>query len=237
MTTPKEKRGPRIWLLALLSLGGLSLVALVALGVARFTVFIPYKQPSGSMYPAIEHGELLYANGLDKTPARGAVMVFRFPERREQLFDKRVIGLPGDVVRTKGRAVFVNDWEIPRCVVGKHSYKDPTNTEHTGELELELLGDASYLVFHEEGAFAVDEAGPWHVQEGQYFVLGDNRNNSHDSRMWFGGVGGGVPYDDTVARVRGLEQPKLPPGADALQAAFEACLAKRPAQTTPPAPK
>ena len=232
----KTTRRP-IWLVAVISLGALSVVAVVALVAARFTIFIPYRQPSGSMYPAIRPGDLLYANGLDKTPARGAVMVFHFPERREQLFDKRVIGLPGDVVRTKGKAVLVNDWEIPRCVVGRHAYKDPTGEEHTGELELELLGDTSYLIFHEDGALAVDEAGPWHVGDGQYFVLGDNRNNSHDSRMWFGGVGGGVPLDDTVGRVRGLEQPELPPGADALRAAFEGCLAKRPAQTTPPAPK
>lgn len=237
MTSPKKRRP--FWLVGLLAVGALFVASALGLLVARFTIFVPYRQPSGSMYPTLKVGVMLFANGLDRTPVRGAVMVFRSPERREQLFDKRVIGLPGDVVRTKGKTVLVNDWEIPRCIVGRHTFAEPTGEQHAGELAVEHLGDLAYLVFDDDdGALTTDEAGgPWRVSDGQYFVLGDNRANSHDSRMWFGGVGGGVPFDETVGRVRGLERPELPPGAEPLRAAFDACLAKRPAQTTPPAPR
>ena len=76
------------------------------------------------MYPALYPGEMFFANGLDRTPTRGAVMVFHFPERRQQLFDKRVIGLPGDVMRTNGKSVFLNDWEI----LGVSSGNTPTRS-------------------------------------------------------------------------------------------------------------
>ncbi len=238
MSTKTKHSGRRpAWLIALISLGALFVIAVVVVVVARFTLYIPYKQPSASMYPAVLPGDLLFANGLDTAPARGAVMVFRYPEHRNQVFDKRVIGLPGDTVRTNGATVFVNDWEIPRCSVGQHSFKEPTGEEHAGELVMEYLGDAVYLIFLDEVAVFSHEGGPWHVANDQYFVLGDNRNNSHDSRMWFGGTGGGVPLTDTIGRVRGHHVPKLPPGAEALQPALEACLAKPAPQTSPPPPK
>ncbi len=68
-------------------------------------------------------------------------------------------------------------------------------------------------------------------------MLGDNRNNSHDSRMWNMGQGGGVPFGNTLGRLRGHEVPELPAnaeGAAALAPAIADCLAKRPSQTTPP---
>src|SRR5438105_3089860 len=78
-------------------------LALVGFGAlfARFVLYSSYRQPSGSMYPAIPTGDHFTVNRLDRTPARGAVVVFHYPEHPSQDFDKRVIGLPNDVISTK----------------------------------------------------------------------------------------------------------------------------------------
>ena len=230
MTTGEGKARKRlpIGVLVVCVLGGLVVVAAL---VARFRFFLWYRQPSGSMYPAHEVGDTFFANGFERTPVRGQVFVFEFPERRDQLFDKRVVGLPGETVTTKGRAVLIDGWEIPRCMVGKHSY-EVDGERHEGELEVEFLGDAAYLVFHDGAPWQL-EAGPWLVKEGEYFVLGDNRNNSHDWRLWFAGAGGGVPFGHTIGHVREPAIPPLPRNADGLRPALEACLAKRPQKTMP----
>jgi signal peptidase I len=210
----------------------LPVLALVGLGalVAWFGVFARYRQPSASMYPAFRVGDHFTVNRFDKTPVRGAVMVFRYPEHPDQEFDKRIIGLPGDVIVTKGPIISINGWEIPRCPVGSHSFKDEMGAEHRGTLDVEFLGDATYLVYHE--SFAGTDFGPFTVKPNEYFVMGDNRENSHDSRMWFGGVGGGVPFENTVGHARtGLAA--LPPGAEPLKPALDACLSKKPSKTTP----
>lgn len=219
---------------------GVASVCVLGGGFAFAAMYTPYKQPSGSMWPTFELGAHVTANRLDKTPTRGQVVVFEFPERREQLFFKRVVGMPGDVVETKNDVLVVNGWEVPHCVVGKASYKDTfdesTATRHDGELVVEFLGDATYLVFHDAQALAGARQGPFTVKPGEYFVMGDNRGNSHDSRMWWSGQGGGVPADHVVGRVRGGVKPNLPRGSESLGGALDACLAKRPAQTSPPAP-
>jgi signal peptidase I len=223
------------WLIAALVIGaGAVLFGLLA----RFLLYVPYLQPSGSMYPTVAPGAYMLVNRLDTTPTRGAVMVFRHPEHPAQRFDKRIVGLPGDTVLLDGRRLFVNGWEVPRCTVGAHAFADPTGASRPGVIEIEFLGDASYLLFHDDEAAAVRPAtqGPFAVNADEYFVVGDNRDNSHDSRTWFVGRGGGVPFEHTVGRVRYLDAPKLPAGAEDLAGALEACLAKRPAQTTPPAP-
>jgi signal peptidase I len=236
MGAPEGKK-PRIPFWVPITMGVLGGGALVGLVVARLFFFVPFKQPSGSMYPTLIAGEHLLVSAIDKTPKRGSVLVFRYPEHREQHLCKRVIGLAGEVVEVKSGRVYVNGWEVPRCFVGKHAYDDVEGQHHEGELFLEHLGDATYLVFEEKGALFSDVQGPYRAAPDEYFVLGDNRNNSHDSRMWFGGQGGGVPNGDTIGRVRAHDEPKLPPGAESLRPALDACLAKRPAETNPPASK
>jgi signal peptidase I len=229
---PKRKMG---WITRILIAGG-SLGTVMGIGLAL--VFASYKLPSGSMWPTLPAGERLLANKLAKQPFRGSLMVFRYPEHRESLFAKRVVGLAGDVVRTEKSELSINGWKVPRCSVGRASYLETMpgdGTKHEGTLFVEWLGVATYLVFAESNSLAMD--GEWKVAPDEYFVIGDNRNNSHDSRMWFGGAGGGVPLEDTMGRVVGHEGVQLPPGAGELGPALAACLQKRPDQTDPPLPK
>ncbi|OJY15334.1 MAG: signal peptidase I [Myxococcales bacterium 68-20] len=222
---------------ALLALVGALAVLAVVAGVVLLLSHARYKQPSASMWPTFEMGSTFTASRLDRTPVRGSVIVFEYPERPEQLFDKRVVAMPGDTLEIRGDAVIVNGWEVPKCRVGTASYADAIDdTTRTGDLFVEWLADASYLVFYDRQALLSDRQGPYKAKEGEYWVLGDNRANSHDSRMWWDGQGGGVPAKNVVARARTPDVPTLPLGSESLQGALDACLAKKPSETRPPAP-
>jgi signal peptidase I len=232
----RESKRTMTWIKRLL-IGGGSLGTLMGVGLGL--VFGVHRNPSASMWPTLEVGERIFTTRLAKQPFRGVVLVFHHPEHREQLFAKRVVGLAGDVVATTGGELSINGWKVPRCMVGRASYRDQDGSgeggKHEGTLFVEWLGLASYLVFEEKDSQAA--VGEWTVAPGQYFVLGDNRNNSHDSRLWFGGAGGGVPIPETQGRIVGHETAELPKGAEDLAPALASCLAKRPAQTDPPPAK
>lgn len=218
------------------------LVVLVGFGAAVRTLLVStHWQASGSMLPGIAMGERIVATPVDAVPTRGRIVVFDHPEHPEQSFVKRVVAVGGDTVEmTDDGAVKINGWAVPRCKVGAWSNAgagDPAAPDGAtrGELWLEHLGDARYLVFLAEGSSASPK-GPWKVAPGGAFVVGDNRHNSHDSRMWFAGEGGSVPRNHVTGRLLFHDEPKLPKGAEGLAGALADCLAKRPAQTSPPPP-
>ena len=232
---------PARWFKRLLLAGAVVGAGLGAVASARYLTVVA---PSASMWPTIRVGERLYARRGDAAPERGTMVVFRYPERPDQLFVKRAIGVAGDVVAVTKGQVTINGWSIPRCVVGKISYADPGATgdsgaKHEGTLAVEWLGSATYLVFDETtGAGPTGDGGRWTVAAGEYFVLGDNRNNSHDSRAWFAGAGGGVPLANTRGRVHARAAIEIPPIVDnarELAGALRDCLALKPAVTSPPA--
>jgi signal peptidase I len=200
-------------------------------------------------------------------PHRGDVMVFAFPEHPEQDFIKRVIALPGDKLEARHGHPIINGWEVPSCRVGTWSYSDYDSpiSRHEGDLYVEYLGDESYLTFYDTASGALDYQGPFNVKANEacgdrqadhacgVWVMGDNRNNSHDSRMWFGGQGGGVPFENIRGRAlfvwlsvsdSGMDwsregapvmgRPRLPPTAKGLESQLDTCLRTRPAVTNPP---
>ena len=215
-----------------LLIGGGSLGTVMGIGLGL--VFPMHRVLSGSMWPTLQAGERIFTARVAKQPFRGVILAFHHPEHREQVFAKRVVGLPGDVVATIGGELSINGWKVPRCTVGR-AEMGGASAKHEGMLSVEWLGLASYVVFEEKTSLI--EPGKWTVAPGQYFVLGDNRDNGEDSRQWFGGAGGGVPVGETRGRIVGHEGAELPKGAEDLAPALAACLAKRPAQTDPPPPK
>jgi signal peptidase I len=246
---------------------------LMAVAVAfalRTFVIEAFKIPSGSMIPTLMVGDHIFVNKFSYGPAipftrarvwtnmppkRGDVMVFAFPEHPEQDFIKRVIAIEGDRLEARGGHPIVNGWEVPNCRIGDWGYSeyDSPISRHVGDLYLEYLGEESYLTFYDRASgYSPEYQGPYTVKKGEAWVMGDNRNNSHDSRMWFGGQGGGVPFENIRGRAlfvwlsvsdNGLDwsrlgapvmgRPRLPPSAKELEPALERCLKNRPTVTNP----
>ncbi|HVO29256.1 MAG TPA: signal peptidase I, partial [bacterium] len=185
-----------------------------AVGIAVFLrsfVIEAYKIPSGSMLPTLEVGDHIFVNkflyGFQipltttkflqwRHPHRGEVIVFKYPNNIEQDYIKRVIGEPGDVINVEGETLYVNGKAEPSDYVadvdvydqGCYPQRARLYTEHldTGvdHARLELLGRSSMF-----------GSGPWTVPEGNLFVMGDNRDNSADSRTGFT-----VPYSYVKGR-------------------------------------
>jgi len=199
LASKREKR-VNIWVV-LLAVAALY----VGWGVVRNTMrrfFLEaFKIPSAGVAPTLVVGDHIFADKLTpriRPARRGELIVFPFPEHPDQDFVKRVVALPGDDVKVNDGRLSLNGWLVPRCRVGRWKYHDEVML-HDGDVWVEFLGDSAYVVFEDAGApFGGD--GEWRVAPGQLFVMGDNRRNSHDSRMWYGGSGGGVP----ISTVRGL---------------------------------
>ena len=224
-----------------------------ALGIQTFKI------PSGSMIPTLLVGDHIFVDKSAyraRAPRRGELMVFAFPEHPGQDFIKRVIAIPGDRLEVKNGHPFLNGWEVPHCAVGLFGYDESgaSPMHHEGDLFVEYLGDEAYLTFY-EGAATAQDSGPFDVTGDDAWVLGDNRNNAYDSRMWWGGKGGGVPRSLVKGRAMtvwlsvsdegidgsrfgaDLTRPLLPRASASLAPALERCLRERPARTlTSPPP-
>lgn len=160
--------------------------------------------PTGSMIPTLEIGDHIFVNkfiyGLRlpftdwtlftlRAPRRGEVVVFEDPTNPEKDLIKRVIGLPGDSIEIISDQIFLNGEKLPREEIGTAEWtehSDLTNREevYVGRRYRETLGGLSYEVRYD---LNLSNEAPITVPEGDIFVMGDNRDNSQDSR-YFGTV-------------------------------------------------
>jgi signal peptidase I len=187
----------------------------VALAVAlllRAFVVEAFQIPSGSMIPTLEIGDHIFVSkfaygiGIPFTnkkvvefsdPQRGDIIVFRYPPDPSTDFIKRVVGLPGDSVELRHNQVFINGRPMVReRVAGECRYNEGRSPEESRDCELwiESLGSKTHKVYQDPNQPPQDW-GPRVVPPRSVFVMGDNRDNSRDSRVW-----GFVPYDNVKGR-------------------------------------
>jgi signal peptidase I len=177
--------------------------------VLRSFLYEPFRIPSDSMMPTLIQGDFIFVNkwgyGLRLPvlnwkmvpvgePARGDVIVFRKPSEPSVVFIKRLVGLPGDRVSVSGAQVSVNGEPVP--LAPGEFYRGPKGAQYPFSLVgAERLGEAGHRVMLDPSRPSTD--GEWIVPEGHYFMMGDNRNNSRDSR--FPEVGF-VPADNLIGK-------------------------------------
>lgn len=158
--------------------------------VLRSFLVEPFQIPSGSMLPTLEVGDFIlvnkYSYGLRLPvigtkvvelgdPQRGDIMVFKYPENPKINYIKRVIGLPGDKVRYESKQLYINDELVPETLVASLSH---------AKLFDEQLGEINHQIYEHKQLANREAEGEWMVPQGSYFVMGDNRDNSKDSRYW-----------------------------------------------------
>ncbi|MES2975026.1 MAG: signal peptidase I [Pseudomonadota bacterium] len=196
---------------------------ILAVFVLRSFLFEPFKIPSGSMIPTLLVGDLILVNkfhyGLrlpvintklteGNKPQRGDVMVFRYPPKPSLDYIKRVVGVPGDEVAYLNKSLTINGKPVPRAALPDFFDDDVMRyfkqfEETVGARRYRLLNDDSRPAFvpgAEDFQFKQNcrysiEGVVCKVPEGHYFMMGDNRDNSLDSRYW-----GFVPDKNIVGK-------------------------------------
>lgn len=185
--------------------------------VVRSFLIEPFQIPSESMLPALEVGDFIVVNKYQygirlpivqkkvinvSDPKRGDVMVF-FPPHDDRYFIKRVIGLPGDKISYINHQLYINEEKVEREFVAEAIAKrdEPCFVLYRGKniIEDELIDGKKVRArkCSQPGDLSVN--GTWVVPDGHYFMMGDNRDNSRDSREWLF-----VPEENIVGKAVGI---------------------------------
>lgn len=166
-----------------------------------------FKIPGGSMLPTLEVGDQIFVTKIgarNTNPERGDLVAFRTPVPSGEEYIKRLVALGGDEIAVKDGEVIINGNPIPRKQLESATFWDrgPSGQWESFEAMVfeESLGKEPYRVLKDPNArYGSPDFGPITVPEGHFFVLGDHRDQSMDSRMW-----GPVPMDNLVGRAQSI---------------------------------
>ncbi len=194
---------------------------LIAVLIRTFWVE-PFKIPSGSMYPTLYVGDFLfvskYTYGYSKhsfpfsmplfegriwadEPKQGDVVIFKYPQDNSTDFIKRVIGLPGDKIKLEKGRLFINGQQLPREELEDFVVRDAKgNAERYHQYIETLPNGVKHKILEVSDNEMEDNVEELIVPEGHYFMMGDNRDRSDDSRVSVGFV----PFENLVGRARFL---------------------------------
>jgi signal peptidase I len=199
--------------------------ALAIAMVVRVFFYQPFNIPSGSMKQTLLVGDYLFVSKLSYgysrysfplglnlfpgrilggEPKRGDVAVFKLPRDNATDYIKRVIGLPGDEISVRHSVLFINGKEVPRTPAGDFvTSEDGRAPIKIPVYEETLPNGVKYKVLDKERDGSLDNYGPYIVPAGHFFMMGDNRDNSTDSRVPRDGRDGGVgpvPLENFIGR-------------------------------------
>jgi len=202
------------------------IVQALALAIfVRIFFYQPFNIPSGSMKETLLVGDYLFVSKLSygysrysfpfggtilgasmfdgrifaSQPKRGDVVVFKYPRDNSTDYIKRLIGLPGDEIQMQNGVLYLNGRAIPKRLVGKFdTYEDGRLLRNLEVYEETLPEGLKYHVLDTDKNGDLDNTSVYKVPPGHYFMMGDNRDNSSDSRVR-GGVGF-VPFENLIGR-------------------------------------
>lgn len=195
------------WLLKLIKIAREFFPILFLVFVIRTFLIEPFKIPSGSMMPTLIAGDFIAVNKFSYglrlpvfnkliykigSPERGDVFVFHYPKDPSIDYIKRVIGLPGDTIRYESKKLFINNQQMSQTYLGEYEYELNEDLSLKAKEFLETNNNLSHsILIHDIPSETIE----FIVPEGHYFAMGDNRDNSSDSRVW-----GFVPDDLLVGK-------------------------------------
>lgn len=197
-----------------------AMIAVLLALIVRTFLFEPFNIPSTSMVPSLLVGDYLFISkysygysrysfpfglgGFDgriqaKEPNRGDVIVFKLPSNPSIDYVKRLIGMPGDTIQMINGRLYINDEIVPRESKGMAEYtKENGMSGKVMAYEETLPNGAKHMIYEESDYGQLDNTDKYAIPEGHYFMMGDNRDNSQDSRV--SSAVGYVPFENLEGR-------------------------------------
>jgi signal peptidase I len=208
----------------LIEIGKTIVYALLIALVLRVVLFQPFTIPSASMEPTLLEGDYIivskYSYGFSRfslpvsppishgrlfghEPQRGDIIVFKLPRDPRMDYIKRLIGLPGDKVQIKHGTVFINDKAIPQKASGTTDIDIGGFSQKADMFQETMPNGRQYMTYQVNPDDPAENTDPYLVPKGEYFFMGDNRDNSLDSRFAPENDGVGfVPFENLEGRAQ-----------------------------------
>lgn len=195
----EERAGGRMaWLGEVVRAWGPAILAVILI---RAFIFEPFRIPSGSMVPTLQIGDHVLVTRFSYgiwlpflrkelvdlgDPERGDIIVFRYPRDESMHYIKRVVAIPGDTIRVQNNQVILNGVPQEREYVGRVEWIDSDCRPHRAKRYIETIGEISHDKLTDDGlgSMLANMSREITVPPGHVFVMGDNRDNSEDSRQW-----------------------------------------------------